>query len=196
MNFLIKNKDLQCINQSKTSDFPKYTSQLINWANQNAQGTRPKTVGQLSDLFPEYLVNAKDVSLAEWEEWYLQRYPEAIEKASAKIYEQIENLKKAILDIDEELVRRWVEDLVISKTYNGLYVQKAILAKVAEIKGTNYRLADKNEEAAGIDGFVGTTAYSIKPESYKTMKRLSETISVKMIYYTKKKTGLNVDVEE
>lgn len=98
--------------------------------------------------------------------------------------------------IDEELVRQWVEDLVISKTYNGLYVQKAILAKVAEIKGTNYRLADKNEEAAGIDGFVGKTAYSVKPESYKTMKRLSEIISVKMIYYTKKKTGLNVDVEE
>lgn len=196
MNFLIKNKDLQCINRSKTFDFPKYTSQLINWANQNAQGTRPKMVGQLSELFPEYLANANDVSPAEWEEWYLQRYPEAIENASAKIYEQIENLKEAILFIDEELVRQWVEDLVISKTYNGLYVQKAILAKVAEIKGTNYRLADKNEEAAGIDGFVGKTAYSVKPESYKTMKRLSETISVKMIYYTKKKTGLNVDVEE
>lgn len=34
--------------------FPQYTSQLINWANQNAQGTRPKVVGQMSELFPAY----------------------------------------------------------------------------------------------------------------------------------------------
>ena len=34
-------------------DFPKYTTQLINLANQNAQGTRPKVVGQMSELITE-----------------------------------------------------------------------------------------------------------------------------------------------
>ncbi len=29
-------------------EFPKYTTQLMNLANLNAQGTRPKVVGQLS----------------------------------------------------------------------------------------------------------------------------------------------------
>ena len=54
MKFTIKNDELVVLNGSKTPNFPKYTSQLINWANQNAQGTRPKVVGQLSDLFPTY----------------------------------------------------------------------------------------------------------------------------------------------
>jgi hypothetical protein len=35
-------------------NFPKYTTQLINLANQNAGGTRPKVVGQMSDLIQEF----------------------------------------------------------------------------------------------------------------------------------------------
>ena len=88
------------------------------------------------------------------------------------------------------MVENWVEDLVVAKTFNGLYVQKAILASLAERKGTTYRLATPDEESVGIDGYVGNVPYSIKPDTYKTMRRLSETIAVKMIYYTKTKTGI------
>lgn len=196
MNFAIKNEELESINGVSTLNFPKYTSQLINWANQNAQGTRPKVVGQLSELFPEYQDSAENVTVQDWTQWYLERYPNAIENATNKIYEQVENLKKAIQLIDKDLIKSWVEDLVISKTYNGLYVQKAILKKLAEIKNTTYRLSYPEEESKGIDGFVGDTPYSIKPDTYKTMNRLSERIDVKMIYYTKTKTSLKIEVEE
>lgn len=196
MNFAIKNEELESINGVSTLNFPKYTSQLINWANQNAQGTRPKVVGQLSELFPEYQDSAENVTVQDWTQWYLERYPNAIENATNKIYEQVENLKKAIQLIDKDLIKSWVEDLVISKTYNGLYVQKAILKKLAEIKNTTYRLSYHEEESKGIDGFVGDTPYSIKPDTYKTMNRLSERIDVKMIYYTKTKTSLKIEVEE
>ena len=94
------------------------------------------------------------------------------------------------------MVTRWVEDLVIYKTFNGLYVQKAILASLAAKNNTTYRLATPEEEAKGIDGFVGSIPYSVKPDTYKTMGRLSETIDVKMIYYTKTKNGLKIDVED
>ncbi|HAQ39812.1 MAG TPA: restriction endonuclease, partial [Clostridiales bacterium] len=128
--------------------------------------------------------------------WYLKRYPAAVEDATNKIYTQVENLKEAIKLVDKDLIRTWVKDLVIDKTYNGLYVQKAILASLAEKTSQKYRLANPQEESKGIDGFVGQTAYSIKPDTYKTMKRLSETIDVKIIYYTKTKTGLTVEVQE
>jgi hypothetical protein len=131
-----------------------------------------------------------------WREWYLDRYPDAIETATDKIFAQVENLKNAIKLIDKELVRKWVEDLVITKTYNGLYVQEAILSKLAQKLGMDYRLATPEEEAQGIDGYVGKVPYSVKPDTYKTMGRLSETIAVKMIYYTKTKTGLTIEVEE
>lgn len=196
MVLTIKNEELVTLNGCEAVDFPKYTSQLINWANQNAQGTRPRVVGQLSDLFPEFEANCDDISIETWREWYLSRYPDAISTATDKIFAQVKNLKDAIQLIDRDMVQKWVEDLVISKTYNGLYVQEAILSKLAEHLNTDYRLATPEEESRGIDGYVGSVAYSVKPETYKTMGRLSETIDVKMIIYTKKKTGLTVEVEE
>lgn len=102
----IKNEEIIELNGSKPNNFPKYTSQLINWANQNAQGTRPKTVGQLSDLFPEFMNVCDDLSIKGWRSWYLERYPNAIENASTKISAQVENLKEAIQLIDEEMVRK------------------------------------------------------------------------------------------
>lgn len=196
MTFNMKNEELMELNGSSTPEFPKYTSQLMNWANQNAQGTRPRVVGQLSELFPEYHENTDTVSPDSWKEWYLDRYPTAIDNATDKIFEQVENLKEAIKLIDKEMVHKWVEDLVITKTYNGLYVQEAILAKLASKRGVAHRLASPEEESLGIDGYVGETAYSVKPETYKTMGRLPETIDVKMIYYTKQKTGLAIEVED
>ena len=196
MKFTIKNDELEVLNGCESTNFPKYTSQLINWANQNAQGTRPVVVGQMSELFPEFMNSNDEITIEKWRELYSERNPDAFEKATEKIYAQVQNLRNAISLIDREMVRNWVEDLVINKTFNGLYVQKAILASLASKKSTTYRLATPDEESQGIDGYVGTVAYSVKPDTYKTMGRLSETINVKMIYYTKKKTGITIEVED
>ncbi len=196
MKYVLKNESIQNYNESNSFSFPKYTSQLINWANQNAQGTRPVVVGQMSELFPEFMASGEEITIENWRKWYVERYPDAFERATYKIYAQVQNLRNAIPLIDREMVEHWVEDLVIAKTFNGMYVQKAILASLAERKGTTYQLATPDEESIGIDGYVGNVPYSVKPDTYKTMGRLSETIAVKMIYYTKTKTGLIVEVEE
>lgn len=196
MKYTLKNENIENYNESNTFSFPKYTSQLINWANQNAQGTRPVVVGQMSELFPKFMSSSEDITIENWHNWYVERYPDAFEKASGKIYAQVQNLREAITLIDRDMVERWVEDLVIAKTFNGLYVQKAILASLAERMGTTYRLSTPDEEAVGIDGYVGDVPYSVKPDTYKTMNRLSETIDVQMIYYSKKKSGLTIEVEE
>lgn len=196
MKYTLKNEKIESYNENSTFRFPKYTSQLINWANQNAQGTRPVVVGQMSELFPEFMASGEEITVDNWRAWYTERYPDAFERATDKIYTQVQNLREAIPLIDRELVRHWVEDLVITKTFNGLYVQKAILASLAERSETTWSLATPEEESAGIDGYVGDIPYSIKPETYKTMGRLSEMIAVKMIYYTKTKTGITIEVEE
>lgn len=196
MNYTLKNQNIEIFNETECFNFPKYTSQLINWANQNAQGTRPPVVGQMSELFKEFMLSDKEITVENWRSWYTKKHPDAINKATEKIYSQIENLRNAMPLIDKELITKWVEDLLIYKTFNGLYVQKAILASLAEKKGATYRLANPSEEARGIDGYVGNVPYSIKPDTYKTMKRLSETINVKMIYYTKIKTGLKLEIED
>lgn len=150
----------------------------------------------MSELFPEFMNSGMEITIENWRKWYTEKYPEAFENATDKIFAQVQNLRNAIPLIDREMVEKWVQDLVINKTFNGMYVQKAILASLAEKRGTTYRLATPEEESIGIDGYVGEIPYSVKPDTYKTMGRLSETIDVKMIYYSKTKTNLKIEVED
>ena len=190
--FKIKNKELIAEISGEAKIFPKYTTQLINLANQNSQGTRPKVVGQLSDLIQK----CPHKEYEKWKEWYLEQQPEAVDNATEKIFEMIENLKEAINKIDKEIVRDWVKDLVIDKTFIGLKFQEAILKRVANLKKTTYRLSNPQEESRGIDGFIGENPVSIKPMTYKTKNMLREQIEVKFIFYDKKKDGINVDISE
>lgn len=172
-------------------DFPKYTSQLINLANQNSQGTRPRVVGQLSDLIQE----CPEKTYEGWKKWYLQKYPHTIQNATEKVALMIDNLKNAIKLIDKKLVHEWVENLVLEKTFIGLKFQEAILKKIASSEKKSYRLSNPEEEKKGIDGFIGQTPISIKPSTYKTKNSLREEISCKIIYYKKIKSGLEIEYE-
>ena len=160
----------------------------MNLANQNAQGTRPRVVGQMSNLIQEF----PGRKLEEWEEWYKERQPGAIKNATDKIYKMVENFKEAVQEIDRRMVKEWVEDLVILKTFMGLRFQEAILRKVAEQKSETYRLATSEEESKGIDGYIGYSPVSIKPVTYEYKKSLVEEISIQIIYYEKKKDGIVV----
>lgn len=188
----IKNEELVKELIGEIKDFPKYTTQIMNLANQNAQGTRPRVVGQLSELIKE----CPEKTYEGWKKWYLSKHPQAVENATEKINEMMDNLKEAIKSIDKSMIRKWVEDLVLEKTFIGLRFQEAILKKVAAIKNTNYRLAEPKEESQGIDGFIGDIPVSIKPITYKTKDALREEIKTKIIFYNKTKSGLEIDADE
>lgn len=173
-------------------DFPKYSTQLLNLANQNAQATRPRVVGQLSELIKEF----PGRHLEEWEEWYLKKHPEAIKIATNKIVEMIQNFRNVLDKIDAQLIENWVKDLVIVKTFIGLRFQEAILKKGSELLNKDYRLSTPEEESKGIDGFIGDLPVSIKPDTYKIKKSLQEKIKAKIIYYRKIKDGVEVDYSE
>ena len=193
MKIKLSNDEIQeYVIKAPTCEFPKYTTQIMNLANQNSQATRPKNVGQMTDLIQEFPGRTFD----DWVQWYKERYPNAIDEATEKIITMVENLKDAFIKIDHEMVRAWVEDLVLVKTYTGLRFQEAILRKLSEIKGCDYRLAEPSEESQGIDGFVGEDAYSIKPNTYEAMPFLSESIDIKMIFYEKKRDGIVFEIQE
>ena len=190
--FKIKNSELIAEISGEAQQFPKYTTQIINLANQNAQGTRPKVVGQLSDLIQE----CPHKEYEKWKEWYLERRPEAIDNATQKVFEMVKKLKEAINQIDEIMVKEWVKDLVVDKTFIGLKFQEAILKRVAKIKNTDYKLSNPQEESKGIDGFIGEVPVSIKPLTYNIKDMLRENIEVKFIFYDKKKDGINIDISQ
>lgn len=188
----ITNKEISLLNDSTPLNLPKYIPQIINLANQNAQGTRPHSVGQLSELFPQFISEVKNPIIQDWEKWYSGKYPDAIENATNKIMNQINNLKEAFPQIERQMVTSWVKDLIINKTYNGMYYQKAIIKRLAEIQNKTYRLSTPQEESQGIDGYIGDSPVSIKPITYNTMARLSETIEVQLIKYEVKKDHIEV----
>jgi len=126
----------------------------------------------------------------------LEEKPDAIRNATEKILLKLKELKNALNKINRANVEQWVRDLVIVKTYAGLRFQEAILKKGAEIKGTNYRLAEPDEESKGIDGYIGDIPVSIKPHTYELKSALPEHIENKIVYYRKIDDGIEVDYGE
>ncbi len=193
--FRIPNKELkEELTGRSAKSFPKYTSQLLNQANTWAGGTRPAIVGQMTELLKEFTLTQN--TYEEWRKWYLRRKPEAIAQATTRIRKMLDNISQAIKLIDDELVRAWVDDLVIVKTFAGLRVQQAILSRLAKLNNATYRVATPVEESKGIDGYIGERPVSIKPSTYKQMSRLSESIKIPIVYYEKNKDGIEVDAKD
>ncbi|MFO8016062.1 MAG: MjaI family restriction endonuclease [Candidatus Woesearchaeota archaeon] len=162
--------------------FPKYTTQIINLANQNAQGTRPKIVGQLSELIHECPIK----TFKGWKEWYEKNYPDAIDKATVRVRGMIKQLREAIAKIDDDMVKEWVEDLVITKTAEGLVIQEAILKNIAERLGKEWVKATPQDESKNIDGYIGEIPVQIKPSTYLSKKpTVKNDIGAETIYYKK-----------
>jgi len=188
----MKNEELEELLGVEKPKFGKYISPLINLASRTSKGTIPKVVGQMTDLIQEF----KGRTLEEWEEWYVGKKPEAINNATNIIMQMVEKFKQVLNQIDRSVVEKWVRDLVISKTFLGLRIQEAILKKGAKILSIDYRLSTPEEEAKGIDGYLGEIPVSIKPDTYKLKPALREVIKVKMISYKKVNEGVEIDFTE
>lgn len=188
---IIKNREVEELSNASKYVFPKYATQIINLINNNAQGTRPPVVGQMSELIQEF----EGDSLEEWVIWYSEQQPNAIQKATDKIYNMHQLMSEAFNSITREMIEEWVKDLVYTKTYCGLRFQNAIIAFLAKQESKPWRLASIEEEAKGIDGYIGDTPIQIKASSYKYETNLSEVIVVPIIYYEKRKDGILIEYD-
>ena len=171
--------------------FPKYTTQIINLAGSNAAATRPKVVGQMSDL----TVESEARTLQEWRGFYMASRPDAHQAAADKIEAMIENLRVAMDCIDRDMIDDWVDDLLINKTFYGFRAQDIILGQMSKRLGLTLTQATPEDESRGIDGYLGGRPVSVKPTTYK-QKALGENIACPIIYYEKKSNGVRVDASE
>ncbi len=185
-------KDLAEAITGEKTEFPKYTTWIINQVNRISQATRPKVVGQMSDLIQDCPYK----SFEGWKKWYKETHPDAVKNATKKISDKFKEVKEAFDSVDYGLIEKWVEDLVIVKTFLGLRVQEAILKKIAKMGKKKYRLSKPEEESKGIDGFIGNVPVSIKPKTYKLMKHLQDKIDVVIITYEKKGDGIVISYSQ
>ncbi|MDZ7689267.1 MAG: MjaI family restriction endonuclease [Halobacteriales archaeon] len=174
------------------SEFPKYTTQIMNTANQNSQGTRPKVVGQLSEIVKEYKEKYPEGGFEDWKQFYYEEYggEERIDEATEKVFEMVVKMREAADKIDKDMVHRWVNDLVLYKTYTGLgRNEEAIFEKLSEKYNLSYAKSTPEEESQGIDGYLGDQPVSVKPITYQQKSRLQEDIDVPIVYYEEYKTS-------
>ena len=123
MQFLIKNSKIVQDTVGDVALFPKYTTQLMNLANQNAQGTRPKVVGQMS----EFIVECPKVDYEQWVDWYSERMPQAVDEATERVYEMVKNLATAITLIDKALSASDLLRHSRHQTLNGLLLMNILI---------------------------------------------------------------------
>lgn len=188
----MKNSEVEQLSNASQYVFPKYATQIINLLNSNAQGTRPVVVGQMSELIQEF----DGRSLEEWIQWYNERQPDAVKNATDRIYNMYNLMSETFDAITREMIEEWVKDLVYTKTYCGLKFQSAIIAFIASKVGKTWRLANVDEEAQGIDGFIGEQPLQIKSSTYKIENRLAEMIDVPIVFYEKKKDGIVLEYDQ
>lgn len=182
-------------------EFPKYTTQIMNLANQNSQGTRAKVVGQMSELIEDYKEAYPNGDFDDWQRFYYEECngAERIETATDKIFEMVVKMREAAMEIDRDMVNRWVKDLVLYKTYTGLgRNEEAIFKKLSEEYGLPVSRSTPSEESKGIDGYLGDQPVSIKPITYKQKSRLREGIEAPIVYYKEfsSMNDLELHVEE
>jgi hypothetical protein len=178
-----------------TPAYPKYLSQLINLANSNSHATRPKNVGSMVDMVPKFK-KKKD-----WEKFYRCEHYDKINFAVETIDKAMNKLRRVFYEVppleQRKYIRIWVEDLIFNKSFVGINAQMSILPFLAEQEGKEYRFATIDEEAKGIDGFIGDDAVSLKPKSYKSKGLLPEKINCKIIYYNiTKRKDVEFDYED
>lgn len=182
---------------------PKYTRDIINLCNGYAQATRPKHIGQMTSVMAAYRGSGGgrggSAGAAEARAFVRGSLPPgALEEAQRKVREKLVEVARAVqLLLDTpRYVDDWVEDLVVDKTVAGLLAQTAVLRLVAEQAAAQgaalpaVREATPEEEARGIDGFVGGVPLQVKPASYATTAASKkERIPVPIVYYERKKGG-------
>jgi hypothetical protein len=191
MKIILSSIEVRELLNAPPPELPTYVSPILNLANRFASGTRPKVVGQMSDLIQEF----DGRSLDEWAAWYQESYPDSIAKAVHLIRSKLTEFKLVIENITDEMIELWVKDLVLVKTYVGLKFQEAILKKVAESTELNYFLASPEQESKGIDGVIGTQEVSIKPSSWKEQVIQREALKGALIFYQKTDSGLEIEFE-
>lgn len=179
-------------------DTPKYTTYLLNPAINLSQSNRPEVVGQMSDIIEEFRGEYPEGTFEDWVEFYFEEYDgeERLEESAEKAYPMVEKMREAFEQIDEEMTRRYIRDLVLFKTYEGFDIQEAILRKLGDKFEEDVRRANASEESRGIDGYIGDQAVQIKPITHKD--NLQESFDAPVVYYDENKSNkaMTVDISE
>ena len=158
--------------QSQKAEFKIYEKLIINSINQTAGGTKPRVVGQMSDLVPKFrdycIKNNISITSKNWKKWYLDRYLSNFENSLSKLKDMLEKFKKAINEINDKTLEKWLNNFLFIENIGGLLIQDIIMNYIkTEYPKYSIRAAIPSEESKNIDIIINNKAYQVKPLSIK-----------------------------
>ena len=185
---------------------PKYISSLINLACSWSQATRPKAVGNMSELAKRYRqeVAASARSPEDWERFCRGKQADgcmdaSVRKGTDMLLAIKQTLNACSTDELREFTRDWIADTVYRKSFDGLVVvQPAVLKALAEARGSTWREATAAEESKGIDGYIGDRPVQVKPSGWDkqnaTVNNVTSAADVPIVEYKKVKQGKELSI--
>lgn len=192
-NVRISKEEREKLVRGEQPDFPKYTSQLLNLANQNAQSTRPRVVGKVNDMIDEFEKEYPNGTYEDWVVFYEQEYDgnERIDQGAEKLYLMIQKMKEALETIDKEMAHRYIEELVLYKSYMDNDIVEVCLKKLSSVYNTEYEIAHKQQ----VDGFISGHPIRIVSLRDATDTESSRKNNYSTVYYTINKSNDSIEID-
>lgn len=177
--------------------WPKYSTQLLNLANQNAKSTSVKTVGSMKELWTDMRHKGIRGTFDNWTTYYNSvRGEDTLNTAGQTLYSMITKMNLQNI-ITEDMCTDYIKEIVYNKTHMGMAGEEMAIEVVANYFNMPYRFSTKEEEAKGIDGWIGTTPVQVKPNDSPKKFNIPNSVDMtKVLLITYYKTTCYVHNEE
>lgn len=156
-------KNYKGVIQRQRREWPKYATQLLNIAGQNCKAFDPKKVGSAKETWLEMRGQNIPGTLENWENFYNAKpFAQNIPGQAQKLFEMIQKMK--VGGIDLSMCEDYIKEVIYNKTHMGMGGEEMALQAVAEYYNKTLRFSTADEEAQGIDGWIGNQPAQVKPE--------------------------------
>ncbi len=193
------------VNEEIEFPLPKYSTQIYNLISSNAQATRPKYVGQMSEIVPKFIKEfhnetGKFPDWKDWKKYYLENHSDEYNAGKERLREYVqkhkEALEKILNDKDEILLSNWYDKFILIQNFKGFQYEEFVFLYISRIlkkdKKYSIRKATPSEESKGIDIVIEKEMsqkllINVKPfktfDSIKKQKHLSRDEKIIILYY-------------
>ncbi len=143
-------------------EWPKYSTQLLNIAGQNCKAFDVKKVGSAKETWLEMRSQGIPGTFENWCNFYNSKpFAKNLPTQAQRLYEMIQKMQ--INGITLEMCDDYIKEVIYNKTHMGLGGEEMALQAVAEYYEQPLRFSTAEEEAQGIDGWIGTKPAQVKP---------------------------------
>ena len=183
----VDHDEMSVLSGENTFSSPDYCTKLLHLANQDLPDKKPDFASRICEINDE-----KDLGHElDWNSWYYDQTHESEEDAVKRMMTMLNELKKSIDGIDENTVKHFVHDQLITDSYLGMKIKEAILMKVSVNKNTFYEIAKKGQS---FDGYIGKVPVLVQPLKNRQDDLLDEG-DIRRIFYTKEKNGIKIYID-